>query len=83
MLTKKISLALDKPEMQNRWWCDAHGFCHSERLPEYRPDCWLEARLNPDDSQPPSMRLAPRAKASLAPITLALDTHLLTGGPNL
>jgi hypothetical protein len=37
-----VSLAPDKPERQNRWWCDAHGFCHGERLPDHRPDCARE-----------------------------------------
>jgi hypothetical protein len=32
----------DKPERQSPWWCDAHGFCHSERLPDHRPDCARE-----------------------------------------
>jgi hypothetical protein len=45
-----MSLALDKPEMQNRFWCDAHGFCHSERLPDHRPDCVLEEILNSEDT---------------------------------
>jgi hypothetical protein len=31
-----------KPEMRNPFWCDAHGFCHSERLPDHRPDCARE-----------------------------------------
>jgi hypothetical protein len=37
-----MSLALDKPERHNPFWCDAHGFCHSERLPDRRPDCARE-----------------------------------------
>jgi len=37
-----IALALDKPEMQNPFWCDAHGFCHGECLPDHRPDCVRE-----------------------------------------
>jgi hypothetical protein len=36
------SLSSDKPEMQNPFWCDAHGFAHSERLPDPRPDCARE-----------------------------------------
>jgi hypothetical protein len=31
-----------KPEMHNPFWCDAHGFCHGERLPDHRPDCARE-----------------------------------------
>jgi hypothetical protein len=30
----------DKPERQNPFWCEAHGFSHSERLIEQLPDCW-------------------------------------------
>jgi hypothetical protein len=37
-----ITSLSDKPEMRSRWWCDAHGFCHSERLPDHRPDCARE-----------------------------------------
>jgi Helix-turn-helix domain len=36
------SLTPDKPEVYNPFWCDAHGFCHSERLPDRRPDCARE-----------------------------------------
>jgi Helix-turn-helix domain len=36
------SFALDKPERHSRWWCEAHGFCHSERLDDHRPDCAAE-----------------------------------------
>ncbi len=32
----------DKPERHNPFWCEAHGFCHSERLPDHRPDCARE-----------------------------------------
>jgi len=32
----------DKPEMHNPFWCDAHGFSHSDRLPDHRPDCTRE-----------------------------------------
>jgi hypothetical protein len=28
--------------MHNPFWCDAHGFCHGERLPDRRPDCTRE-----------------------------------------
>jgi hypothetical protein len=37
-----FSLSPDKPEMHNPFWCDAHGFCHGERLPDRRPDCTRE-----------------------------------------
>jgi hypothetical protein len=40
--TAPVSLSLDKPERQNPFWCDAHGFCHGERLPDHRPDCAQE-----------------------------------------
>jgi hypothetical protein len=43
-----FSLVPDKPERQSRWWCEAHGFCHSERLPDHRPDCVQEREV--DDS---------------------------------
>jgi hypothetical protein len=34
-----FSLSPEKPERHNPFWCDAHGFCHGERLPDRRPDC--------------------------------------------
>jgi hypothetical protein len=37
-----ISLALSKPEMQNPFWCPAHGYCHGERQPDHRLDCVRE-----------------------------------------
>jgi hypothetical protein len=37
-----FSLSPDKPERQNPFWCDAHGFAHGERLPDRRPDCARE-----------------------------------------
>jgi hypothetical protein len=37
-----FSLSPDKPEMHNPFWCDAHSFCHGERLPDHRPDCARE-----------------------------------------
>jgi hypothetical protein len=39
---KSIERWLDKPETKSPFWCEAHGFIHSERLPDYQPDCWLE-----------------------------------------
>lgn len=35
-----FSLSPEKPENLNPFWCNAHGFSHSERLPDQRPDCW-------------------------------------------
>jgi hypothetical protein len=32
----------EKTEKQSPFWCEAHGFCHSARLDDHRPDCWLE-----------------------------------------
>ena len=37
-----FSLSPEKPEQQNPFWCDAHGFCHGERLPDRHPDCARE-----------------------------------------
>lgn len=39
---KSDSEGIDKPETQNPFWCPAHGYCHGERQPDHRPDCWLE-----------------------------------------
>jgi hypothetical protein len=33
---------LDKPERRSPFWCEAHGFCHSERLGDHQPDCARE-----------------------------------------
>jgi hypothetical protein len=35
-----FSLSPEKPENLSPFWCNAHGFSHSERLPDQRPDCW-------------------------------------------
>ena len=32
----------DKPERVSPFWCEAHGFCHSERLGDREPDCARE-----------------------------------------
>ena len=32
----------DKPERHSLFWCEAHGFCHSQRFEDHRPGCWLE-----------------------------------------
>jgi hypothetical protein len=37
-----FSLSSDKPEAQSPFWCNEHGFSHSERLPDHRPDCTRE-----------------------------------------
>jgi hypothetical protein len=37
-----FEIELDKPERQSPFWCEAHGFCHSERLPDHRPGCTRE-----------------------------------------
>jgi hypothetical protein len=39
---KSIETWLDKPERHNPFWCEAHGFCHGERLSDQLPECWLE-----------------------------------------
>jgi hypothetical protein len=37
-----FSLFPEKAERLSPYWCEAHGFCHSERLPDHRPDCAQE-----------------------------------------
>jgi hypothetical protein len=37
----------DKPEMRSPFWCPAHGYCHSARQPDHRPDCVLEELFAP------------------------------------
>jgi hypothetical protein len=37
-----FEIGLDKPERQSPYWCEAHGFCHGERLSDHRPDCARE-----------------------------------------
>jgi hypothetical protein len=32
----------DKPERLSPYWCEAHGFCHGERLSDQHPDCIRE-----------------------------------------
>jgi hypothetical protein len=41
-LAPVFSLAADKLEKQSPYWCEAHEFCHSERLPDHLPDCVRE-----------------------------------------
>jgi hypothetical protein len=31
-----------KAERQSPYWCEAHGFCHSQQLADHLPGCWLE-----------------------------------------
>jgi hypothetical protein len=33
--------SLEKAERQSPYWCEAHGFCHSEELSDHLPDCRL------------------------------------------
>jgi hypothetical protein len=37
-----FSLSCNKPEMHNPFWCEAHGFCHGERLSDDCPGCIWE-----------------------------------------
>jgi hypothetical protein len=37
-----FSILPEKAERLSPFWCEAHGFCHGERIPDNRPDCWLE-----------------------------------------
>jgi hypothetical protein len=37
-----VSLSPEKAERHSPFWCEAHGFCHGERLSDHRPDCSLE-----------------------------------------
>jgi hypothetical protein len=37
-----VSLSPEKAERHNPFWCEAHGFCHSERLPDQLPECRVE-----------------------------------------
>jgi len=70
----------DKPEMLHPCWCPAHGFCHGERLPDHRPDCWLERPQDPEGVRPIGVRLAPHATAGLSPIAQVLDQTLTPEG---
>jgi hypothetical protein len=40
-----VSLWPERAERQNPFWCEAHGFCHGEQLPDHRPDCARERWL--------------------------------------
>ena len=37
-----VSLSPEKAEWQSPYWCEAHCFCHSQRLDDHLPGCWLE-----------------------------------------
>jgi hypothetical protein len=37
-----VFLSLEKEERFSPYWCEAHGFCHSERLSDHLPDCARE-----------------------------------------
>jgi hypothetical protein len=37
-----VSPSVEKAERLSPYWCEAHGFCHGERLPDHRPDCARE-----------------------------------------
>jgi hypothetical protein len=37
-----VSLSCEKAERLSPYWCEAHGFCHGERLPDHQPDCARE-----------------------------------------
>jgi hypothetical protein len=39
-----VSLSPEKAERHSPFWCEAHGFCHSERQSDQRPDCALEIK---------------------------------------
>jgi hypothetical protein len=39
---RPVAFFPEKPEQHNPFWCEAHGFCHGERLPDHRPDCARE-----------------------------------------
>jgi DNA-binding transcriptional MocR family regulator len=37
-----VSLSQEKAERYNPFWCEAHGFCHGERLSDHLPECARE-----------------------------------------
>ena len=37
-----VFLSPEKAERQSPFWCEAHGFCHGERLSDQLSDCWRE-----------------------------------------
>jgi hypothetical protein len=42
----------EKAERLSPYWCEAHGFCHGERLPDHRPGCVLELPDHPRGAWP-------------------------------
>lgn len=51
---------LNKPERRSPYWCEAHGFCHGERLHDQLPGCVREQAVigqgSTDISAPPPLR---------------------------
>jgi hypothetical protein len=45
---------LDKPERHNPFWCEAHGFCPSERLSDHLLECALEIGESAGVMTPPA-----------------------------
>jgi hypothetical protein len=37
-----VARSPEKAERRSPFWCEAHGYCHSERLDDHLPGCWLE-----------------------------------------
>ena len=70
------ALSPDKPEIRSPFWCDAHGYCHGERQPDHRPNCWVEESQDPDVRPLVEVRLTPRAEAGPWPIAQVLDQNL-------
>jgi hypothetical protein len=78
-----IALSPDKPERQSRWWCEAHGFCHSERLPDHRPDCILERPHDPRGVWQTGRPTITGPGVSPTPIAQLLHQNLGLGGEAL
>ncbi len=49
-----VSLSPEKAEHNSPFWCEAHGFCHSERLSDHDPNCALERSENTEIMPPPA-----------------------------
>jgi hypothetical protein len=58
-----VAMSRDKPETHSPFWCPAHGFCHGERLPDHRPNCWVELPHDVEGLQSTSVRLTPHIEA--------------------
>jgi hypothetical protein len=39
-----VSFSPEKPEIDSPFWCETHGFCHSEQLSDHHPGCAREIR---------------------------------------